>query len=260
MNAVDGIGRRRSHIHTARPIHADGNGDGVAEAFSPIGVTPVSSLPTPSFSNLSAPVVTYGTGSTTISGQLQANGADQTIPAGETVQVTVNGVTQNATLASDDSFSTSFATSTLGVSSSPYAISFSYAGDTNFNGATDSSTLTVQQATPAVSVSDAGGTYNSGIHFRRLPLSREWWRASTTRQHQSRGGGTERDLLCGFDRERHTAARGANARRHLHGGRGLCRSADCPAPPAPGHIHCGRLPTGRQRHDRESGLVWHLGQ
>jgi hypothetical protein len=116
--------------------------------------------PVPSFSSLSAPTITYGTGSTTISGHLNGNDGGQGVPAGEPIQVTLNGTTQTATLDANDDFSTSFDIGTLGVVGSPYTISFSYAGDGTFASASGSSTLTVQQATPTVSVADPGGTYN----------------------------------------------------------------------------------------------------
>jgi hypothetical protein len=106
---------------------------------------------TPSFSNLSAPTIIVGAASTTISGILNSNVAGQMVPAGEAVQVTLNGVTQRATLDSNDDFSTTFDTSTLGVPGSPYTIAFSYAGDGNFNPASDSSNLTVRQASPSFS-------------------------------------------------------------------------------------------------------------
>ena len=109
--------------------------------------------------SLSVPTITYGTASTTISGTLDANAGGQNVPAGATVAVTLTGVTQNATLDSSDNFSTTFDTSTLGVSGSPYTIGFSYAGDANFIGTTDSSTLTVQQAAPSVSAPAQSATY-----------------------------------------------------------------------------------------------------
>jgi hypothetical protein len=68
------------------------------------------------------------------------------VPAGETVQVKLNGVTHNAPLASNGAFSTTFATGSLVVAGSPYTISFRYAGDANFQAATASSTLTVTPA------------------------------------------------------------------------------------------------------------------
>ena len=57
--------------------------------------------------------------------------------------VTLNGVTQNASIQADGSFSSSFATGSLTPVASGYAISYSYAGDTNFNPASGSGTLTV---------------------------------------------------------------------------------------------------------------------
>jgi hypothetical protein len=42
------------------------------------------------------------------------------VPAGEAVQVTLNGVTESAILDGSDNFSTTFATGSLGVAGSPY--------------------------------------------------------------------------------------------------------------------------------------------
>jgi hypothetical protein len=130
-----------------------GSGQTEAVTFTPTNTTDYSSVQTtvtvnvakatPTFSNLSAPTVTVGTASTTISGHLSANAGQQVVPAAEIVQVTLNGVAQNATLDSSDNFSTTFATSSLTVAGSPYAIGFIYTGDANFNPATGNSTLTV---------------------------------------------------------------------------------------------------------------------
>jgi hypothetical protein len=102
----------------------------------------------PAFDALSSPEITYGTASTMISGHLQASPGMPLVPAGEVVQVTVNGVTQAATLGASDDFSTTFDTSNLTVAS--YTVSFSYIGDRNFATATSTSTLTI---TPAPSLS-----------------------------------------------------------------------------------------------------------
>ena len=67
------------------------------------------------------------TASVTISGIL-ANG-DQAPPDTESVQITLDGVTQPAAIGTGGAFSTTFDTSTLGASGSPYTISYSYAGD-----------------------------------------------------------------------------------------------------------------------------------
>src|SRR6185436_3184004 len=60
-----------------------------------------------------------------------------------TVAITLNGVTQNATIGAGGNFSSSFATGSLPPVDPPYAISYSYAGDGNFNAASGSGTLTV---------------------------------------------------------------------------------------------------------------------
>jgi hypothetical protein len=117
---------------------------------------------TPSLAKLSSPTITYGTGSTTVSGTLDANADGQLVPAGETVQVTLNGITQNATLDSNDNFSTAFNASSLASSSTPYTIGFNYVGDDNFNSASGSSTLTVNQANPSfASLSSPTITYGT---------------------------------------------------------------------------------------------------
>ncbi len=104
----------------------------------------------PSFTGLFTPSITYGTASTAISGTLNANASGVGVPSGETVQVTLNGVTQSATLDSNDSFSTTFGTSALSVTGSPFTISFAYPGDAAFSGATGTSSLTVTKATPTI--------------------------------------------------------------------------------------------------------------
>jgi hypothetical protein len=120
-------------------------------------------LPTPSFSNLSAPTITYGAASTTISGHLDANAGGQSIPTGETVQATLNGVGQTATLDSNDDFSATFDTSSLGVSGSPYTIGFSYAGDTNFSPTSGTSTLTVQPAPLTITADNQTKVYGDTL-------------------------------------------------------------------------------------------------
>jgi hypothetical protein len=109
----------------------------------------------PSFSGLSAPAIIYGEPSTTISGHLNANAGQQPVPAGESLQVTLNGIKQTATLDPNDDFSTTFDTGDLGVPGSPHTIGFRYASDDNFNGASASSTLTVKKAAPSFSTLSA---------------------------------------------------------------------------------------------------------
>ncbi len=97
------------------------------------------------FTNLTASqTISYGTPSVTLSGRLAANAGQQQVPSGEPVTITLDGVPQTALFDSNDDFSTTFDTHALGVSGSPYSITYSYAGDLNFLNASDGSTaLTV---------------------------------------------------------------------------------------------------------------------
>ncbi len=77
---------------------------------------------TPVFSGVASQTVTYGTPAVTLSGSILL------VPDGESVSVTLNGVTQQATV-TGGAFSCSFATLGLGVASSPYLVTYTYAGD-----------------------------------------------------------------------------------------------------------------------------------
>ncbi len=79
--------------------------------------------------------------------------------------MTVDGVTQSATINTDGSFSTWFTgLGTLGVIGSPYTINYTYASDGLFSSAGALASLTVVRTSPTVKVSDADGTY-SGSPF-----------------------------------------------------------------------------------------------
>jgi hypothetical protein len=92
---------------------------------------------TPSFSNLSSPLITYGTATTNLSGKLSFGSL---IPTGS-VAITLNSVTQNPAIQPSGNFSSSFATGSLAPAA--YSIAYSYNGDGNFNSASGSGTLTV---------------------------------------------------------------------------------------------------------------------
>ncbi len=99
---------------------------------------------TPSFSGLVSP--TIGDAPTTVdfSGKVSLN---TLIPTG-TVAITLNGVTQTVNVATDDHFTSTFATPP--VAAQAYTVAYAYSGDTNFNPTTAQSTLTVQDTTPPV--------------------------------------------------------------------------------------------------------------
>jgi hypothetical protein len=104
---------------------------------------------TPSFASLAGPTIPYGQATVTLGGQITAGTA---IPSGS-VNITVAGVTMSAPISpADGTFSAVFDTSTLGVSGSPYTITYSYAGDAHDAAIQDSSnTLTVTQAVTTLS-------------------------------------------------------------------------------------------------------------
>lgn len=108
-------------------------------------------LPTPSISGVTpSQAITYGTSSVTLTGIVSAAGP--VYPAdGETVAVTINGVSSNATIAGGaGAFSVVYPTASLDDSGSPYTITYAYAGDANLNAAADdtSTSLTVLPSGP----------------------------------------------------------------------------------------------------------------
>ncbi len=112
-----------------------------------IGTAP--QIVTPSFDSLAGPTITYGQPSVTLGGRITAG---TSIPTGS-VDITLNGVTKSAAInPADGSFSAVFDTSTLGVASSPYQITYSYPGDTSDAAIKDTSkSLTVNQAQTTLS-------------------------------------------------------------------------------------------------------------
>jgi hypothetical protein len=94
---------------------------------------------TPVFSDLLSPTIIIGTASVTFTGKLAAGAL---IPTG-TVAITLNGVTQNATISATGTFSATFSTGSLTPALAGYTVTYAFAGNTNFNPASASSLLTV---------------------------------------------------------------------------------------------------------------------
>jgi hypothetical protein len=155
---------------------------------------------TPVFSSLSSPVITVGTASVTLSGHLAAGSA---FPTGDTVSVTLHGVTQTAAVDASGNFTLSFATRALRVSGSPYTITYAYSGDgTDFNAAANgTSTLTVTRhpVAPHVVVRPYSRTVRAGqsVTFTAAatgyPAPTVQWQVSTD------GGLTFTDLAGATD-------------------------------------------------------------
>jgi len=93
-------------------------------------------------SNLTiSPSVPQGTAWVTFSGTIAAGSLIP--PDTESVAITLNGVTQDATINLQGNFSTTFNTSALPASNSPYQVTYAYVGDAGFNGVTDNTTTTL---------------------------------------------------------------------------------------------------------------------
>jgi len=109
-----------------------------------VEVQPNPAAASPVFSNLSLSArISFATASVVFYGTIAAGALIP--PAGETVAITLNGVTQNAAINSQGNFTTLFSANTLPASNTPYQVtySYSYAGDGNFNGVTDDTTTTL---------------------------------------------------------------------------------------------------------------------
>ena len=106
---------------------------------------------TTTFSSVTASQsITYGTASISLGGTLTSGTKHP--PAGETVKVVIDGITQSTTTKTGGTFTLTFTTSAIAASATPYTITYSYAGDSNFGSATNTSTtLTVKQDTTTFS-------------------------------------------------------------------------------------------------------------
>ncbi|MEI8140955.1 MAG: YDG domain-containing protein, partial [bacterium] len=121
--------------------------------------------PTPSFSNLTASqAITYGATSVTLGGTLSAGAVYPA--AGETVSITINGSSQNATIAGGaGGFSVSFPAESIPYSASAYTITYAYAGSVNLNPApNDTSTaLTVNKRSLTVTATGVDKGYDGNV-------------------------------------------------------------------------------------------------
>jgi hypothetical protein len=158
-------------------ISADGTASVTATANSTLGSYNVSAtasgITTPAsfsltnqllstFSDLTSPTIVYGTPTTTLTGHI---GSGTTYPTGSSVSITLDSVTQTATVDASGNFSITFTTASLGVAGSPYPVTYVFAGNATFTIATDSSTtLTVTPATATVVVTPYTVTYDGSPH------------------------------------------------------------------------------------------------
>jgi hypothetical protein len=116
----------------------------------------------PTFSGITDQSITYGTANVTLGGTLSGG---PRAPTSEKVDVSLDGVTQQAPILPGGDFSTTFTdTAGLAVTGSPYTINYTYESDGTFASSSTSSTLTVNKAKPTLIVTGAGGLYNAAPH------------------------------------------------------------------------------------------------
>ncbi len=155
-----GAGVIADYPGTSTPITTDQRGEPLDSPNPDIGAfqTQRSTLIALSFSVISDQSITYGTSSATVSGTL-ANGSQA--PVGETVDVTLDGDEQPATIGSGGAFSTTFDTTGLTVSDSPDTIIYAYTTDGTFASASTISTLTVNPATLTIAANPETKIYGT---------------------------------------------------------------------------------------------------
>jgi hypothetical protein len=175
-----------SYLVTAYFTSSDPN-YGSTTATSTMIINPAQAV----FTGLSSPTIPVGKASVTLSGTL----IDPSLgfgPASGTVNVTLNGVTQAATLGSGDTFSTMFATSSLAAGA--YTVTYAYVpGDTDFTAQNATSTLFVGTK-PSVTINPKSQTVTAGnsVTFTAAatgtPAPTDQWQVSTD------GGKTYADI------------------------------------------------------------------
>ena len=112
----------------------------------------------PVFSAVSRTIV-YGTPTITLTSHL---GAGTAYPTGSIVSITLDAVTQTATVDGSGEFSTTFDTASLPVAGGPYTVTYAFAGNATFVAAIDTSTnVTVTPAPLTITANDVSRVYGA---------------------------------------------------------------------------------------------------
>jgi hypothetical protein len=135
----------------------------------------------PAFTNLSSPTIKKGTSSVIVSGNLAAG---TVFPMGDSVSITLNGVTHAASVDPAGNFLMSFTTSNLAAGS--YTIAYAFSGDgANFGAAPSGSGMLTVGTPPHVTVSPksqavvAGNTVTLTAVATGFPAPAVQWQIST---------------------------------------------------------------------------------
>ena len=140
-------------------VYVGDNHDGLGQATLEVTVNPIA----PAFDSLAGASITYGQGDVTLGGHISGAAL---VPSGS-VAISLDGVTQMAAIdPTTGDFSSDFATATLGVQGSPYAVTYSYSGDGTYTPISDSTqTVTVSPASLVVTADDLTKVYGQTITF-----------------------------------------------------------------------------------------------
>ena len=112
----------------------------------------------PIFSAVSR-IIVYGTPTITLTSHL---GAGTVYPTGSIVSITLDTVTQTATVDGSGDFNTTFDTASLPVVGGPYTVTYVFAGNATFVAASDSSTnVTVTPAPLTITANDVSRVYGA---------------------------------------------------------------------------------------------------
>jgi len=112
--------------------------------------------------------IIYGTPSISLSGTISAPGPLYP-PAGEMINVTINGAAQSAPIGANGVFALVFPTATIPASPTPYAITYSFAVDSDFAAATNATTTL--NVTPANQTINFTGGPASGVYGSMFGVS-----------------------------------------------------------------------------------------
>ena len=131
-NGTAGVTATANGIVGSYTVSATASGITTPASFS------LTNLWVPTFSALTSPTIVYGTSTTTLTGHL---GSGTAYPTGSDVSVTLNSVTQTASVDGSGDFTTTFSTGSLGVAGGPYTVTYAFAGNSAFTDATDTRCL-----------------------------------------------------------------------------------------------------------------------
>jgi hypothetical protein len=127
-------------------------GGGSATNYTTVGasgVVTITNYPTPVFSGLTSPTISYGASNVTLTGTVSTNSSY--LPSGTLVTVAVNGNAQTTTISdSTGDFSINYNVVGLPASGTPYAVTYKSAAASGFNAATNTGTTLTINPRPVV--------------------------------------------------------------------------------------------------------------